>query len=274
MIPRGQGLDNRQPEPPSWAVDAKGTAPMPNERAADPGNRGSTIADPAGAAGPGSVDGRHLLLVGAGPGLGTAVARRFAVGGYRVTLVARSTDGLRDLAGTLADTGAEISTVAADAGDPDGLGARMRELYRGDGAPGVIVYSAVMGAPDRLLSSTAAHLQAAYSVDVIGAIVVAQVAAPAMRAAGFGTILVTGGGFADHPIPALATVSLGKAALRSAATILGADLAPDGIRVATLTIAGQIAAGTSFDPERIAERYWEVVHVDGPWQAEFRFTGE
>ena len=248
---------------------------MPNERAADPGNRGSTIADPAGAAGPGSVDGRHLLLVGAGPGLGTAVARRFAVGGYRITLVARSkSDGLRDLAGTLADTGAKISTVAADAGDPDGLGARMRELYRGDGAPGVIVYSAVMGAPDRLLSSTAAHLQAAYSVDVIGAIVVAQVAAPAMRAARFGTILVTGGGFADHPIPALATVSLGKAALRSALTMLGADLAPDGIRVATLTIAGQIAAGTSFDPERIAERYWEVVHVDGPWQAEFRFTGE
>jgi short-subunit dehydrogenase len=178
-----------------------------------------------------------------------AVARRFAVGGYRVTLVARSTDGLRDLAGTLADTGATINTVAADASDPDGLGARMRELYLGTGAPGVIIYNAVMGAPDRLLSSSAAHLQAAYSVDVIGAIVVAQVAAPAMRAAGSGTILVTGGGFAD-------------------------DLEPDGIRVATLTIAGQIAAGTSFDPERIAERYWEVVHVDGPWQAEFRFTGE
>jgi short-subunit dehydrogenase len=91
-----------------------------------------------------------------------------------------------------------------------------------NGAPGVIVYNAVMGTPDRLLSSSAAHLQAAYSVDVIGAIVVAQMAAPAMRAAGFGTILVTAGGFADHPIPALATVSLGKA-LRSAATMLGAD---------------------------------------------------
>ena len=55
-----------------------------------------------------------------------AVARRFAVGGYHVTLVARSTDGLRDLAGTLADTGAKINTIAADASDPDGLGARMR----------------------------------------------------------------------------------------------------------------------------------------------------
>jgi short-subunit dehydrogenase len=247
---------------------------MPHERAGDPGNRESTTADLAGAAGPGSVDDRHLLLVGAGPGLGLALARRFAVGGYRVTLVARSTDRLRGLAGALAGTGATITTIAADAGDPDGLGARMRELYAGNGAPGVIAYNAVMGAPDRLLSSTAAHLQAAYAVDVISAIVVAQAAAPAMRAAGSGTILVTGGGFADHPIPALATMSLGKAALRAAATMLGADLEPDGIRVATLTIAGQIAAGTSFDPERIAERYWDVVHTDGPWQAEFRYTGE
>jgi short-subunit dehydrogenase len=221
----------------------------------------------------GSIDRRHLLLLGAGPGLGEAVARRFAVGGYRVTLAARSTDGLGQLAGRL-DSGAGIDTISVDASDPEGLRARMTDLYRGDGAPGLIVYNAVMGAPDGLLSSSVAHLQAAYAVDVIGAIVVAQVAAPAMRAAGFGTIIVTGGGFADHPIPALATISLGKAALRSAATMLGADLEPDGIRVATLTIAGQIVAGTPFDPKPIAERYWEIVHADGPWQAEFRFTGE
>jgi short-subunit dehydrogenase len=221
-----------------------------------------------------SIDNRHLLLVGAGPGLGMAVARRFAEGGYRVTLVARSTDGLSDLADGLAGTGARIDTIAADASDPDGLGARMAELYNEHGAPGLIIYNAVMGAPDQLLSSSVEHLQTAYTVDVIGAIVVTQVATPAMRAAGSGTIMVTGGGFADYPIPALATVSLGKAALRSAATMLGADLEPDGIRVATLTIAGQIVAGTVFDPENIAKRYWDVVHSDDPWQAEFRFTGE
>jgi short-subunit dehydrogenase len=222
----------------------------------------------------GAIDRRHLLLVGAGPGLGLAVARRFAAGGYRVTLAARSTGRLDELARGLADTGSEINTIEADASDPEELRARMTELYRGDAAPGVVVYNAVMGAPDQLLTSTAAHLQEAYTVDVIGAIVVAQVAAPAMKAAGSGTIIVTGGGFADHPIPALATVSLGKAALRSAATMLGTDLSPHSIRVATLTIAGQIAAGTPFAPERIAERYWEVVQTDGPWQAEFRFTGE
>jgi short-subunit dehydrogenase len=222
----------------------------------------------------GVIDSLHLLLVGAGPGLGLAVARRFASGGYRVTLVARSRDRLGELASGLADTGAEVNTIKADASDPEDFGARMTELYRRDGAPGVVIYSAAMGAPDQLLSSTVAHLQEAYAVDVIGAIVVARSAAPAMKAAGFGTIIVTGGGFADHPIPALATLSLGKAALRSAATILGVDLGPDGIRVATLTIAGQIVAGTSFDPARIADRYWEVVHTDGPWKAEFRFTGD
>jgi short-subunit dehydrogenase len=191
-----------------------------------------------------------------------------------VTLVARRSDRLGELASRLADSGAEINTIEADASDPEEFGARMTELYRKDGAPGLVIYNAVMGTPDRLLSSTVAHLQEAHAVDVIGAIVVAQSAAPAMRAAGFGTIIVTGGGFADHPIPALATISLGKAALRSAATMLGDDLRPDGIRVATLTIAGQIAAGTAFDPARIAERYWEVVQADSPWKAEFRFTGE
>jgi short-subunit dehydrogenase len=221
-----------------------------------------------------TIDAHHLLLVGAGPGLGLAIARRFGAAGYKVSLVARSTDGLAELAHNLDDTGAEISTISADVSDPEGLRDQMDAIYRRHSAPGLIVYNAVMGAPDQLLSSSAAHLQEAYVVDVIGAVVVAQVAAPAMRAAGFGTILVTGGGFADHPISALATVSLGKAALRSAATMLGADLEPDGIRVATLTILGQIVAGTAFDPERIAERYWEVVHSDGPWQAEFHFPGE
>jgi short-subunit dehydrogenase len=221
-----------------------------------------------------SIDSRHLLLVGAGPGLGIAVARRFATGGYRVPLLARNEDGLEDLAGSLDDTGVQIDTIAADASDPEGLRTRMSDLYGAQDAPGLIIYNAVMGAPDKLLESSVEHLQTAYSVDVISAIVLAQVAAPAMRSAGNGTIIVTGGGFADHPIPALATISLGKAALRSAATILGADLEAHGIRVATLTIVGQIVPGTAFDPENIAKRYWDVVQTDGPWQSEFRFTGE
>src|SRR5580692_5975224 len=80
--------------------------------------------DDAGGDAVSSIDNRHLLLVGAGPGLGMAVARRFAEGGYRVTLVARSTDGLGGLARSLIDTGAQIDTITADASDPEGLRTR------------------------------------------------------------------------------------------------------------------------------------------------------
>jgi short-subunit dehydrogenase len=118
---------------------------------------GTSTSDPEGSGGVGTVDGSHLLLVGAGPGLGLAIARRFAVGGFRITLVARSTDGLADLVRSLSGTGAEIGTIAADASDPEGLGTRMTELYRAEGAPGVIIYNAVMGAPDQLLSASVAH---------------------------------------------------------------------------------------------------------------------
>jgi short-subunit dehydrogenase len=242
---------------------------MARAKTGEPAAAGSS-----GAVRAGSIDRGHLLLVGAGPGLGLAVARRFAAGGYRVTLAARSAGGLAELARSLDDTGAEVNTLEVDASSPEDLRARMTELYSDEGAPGVVIYNAVLGTPDQLLTSSVTHLQEAYAVDVIGAIVVAQQAAPSMKAAGFGRMIVTGGGFADHPIPALATVSLGKAALRSAATMLGADLGPDGIRVATLTIAGQIVPGTAFDPARIAERYWQIAQMDDPWQAEFRFTGE
>ena len=45
----------------------------------------------------GTVNRKHLLLIGAGLGLGMGITRRFAVGGYHITLLARSADGLRNL---------------------------------------------------------------------------------------------------------------------------------------------------------------------------------
>ncbi len=190
-----------------------------------------------------------------------------------MTLLARSADPVGDLADSLAAGGAVIDTLTADAGDPDDLRRTLASLYAQPDAPGLVVYSAADGRPDSLLGSDVDHIRQSYDVDVVGAVVATQVAATAMRAAGHGTILFTGGGFADHPVPALATLSLGKAALRSAATILGAELAEDRIRVGSVTIAGAISPGTPFDPDRIAEAYWGIVHTDGSWQSEFRFEG-
>jgi short-subunit dehydrogenase len=121
----------------------------------------------------------------------------------------------------------------------------LESLYNAPRAPTVLVYNASILAPDKILTSSVEHLRTAYDVDVLGGVVAAQVAAPVMRAAGTGTILFTGGGFADYPVPAFASLSTGKAALRSAATLIGAEVANDGVHVARVTIVGQVAPGTA-----------------------------
>jgi NAD(P)-dependent dehydrogenase (short-subunit alcohol dehydrogenase family) len=222
---------------------------------------------------PETVDPRHLLLVGAGPGVGAGVVRRFGREGFRSTLISRGKT-LDQLAPQLRSQGLQIEAVGADIEDLDGYRATLEAIFSAPGAPGVTVYNAAMPDPGQILDTTVGRLRTAYDVDVLGAVVAAQVAAPMLRSAGAGTLLFTSGGFADHPVPALASLSMGKAALRSAATLIAAGVKDDGIHAATITIAGQVAPGTAFDPDNIAELFW-TAHTDpaDAWQTEYRFTG-
>jgi NAD(P)-dependent dehydrogenase (short-subunit alcohol dehydrogenase family) len=222
---------------------------------------------------PESVDPRHLLLIGAGPGVGAGVVRRFGREGFRSTLMSRG-GTLEQLALEFRSDGLEIEAVRADIEDLDGYRATLEGIFRAPGAPGVTVYNAALPDPGEILDTTLARLRTAYAVDVLGAVVAAQVAAPVLRAAGTGTLLFTSGGFADYPVPALASLSIGKAALRSAATLIAAGVREDGIHAATITIAGSVGPGTAFDPDNIAELFW-TAHTDptDAWQTEYRFTG-
>jgi NAD(P)-dependent dehydrogenase (short-subunit alcohol dehydrogenase family) len=56
---------------------------------------------------PERVDSRHLLLIGAGPGVGAGVIRRFGREGFRSTLIARS-QGVEQLAAELRSDGLEV----------------------------------------------------------------------------------------------------------------------------------------------------------------------
>ena len=176
---------------------------------------------------PQSVDRHHLLLIGAGPGVGAGVVRRFGREGFRSTLIARS-ERLGQLAVELRSEGLEVEAISADIEDLDGYRATLERIFRAAGAPGVVVYNAALPDPGQILDITVERLRTAYDVDVIGAVVVAQVATPVLRAAGGGTLLVTSGGFADTPLPALASLSMGKAALRSAQTLIAAGVREHG----------------------------------------------
>src|SRR6202042_2069666 len=170
---------------------------------------------------PQSVDPRHLLLIGAGPGIGASVVRRFGREGFRSTIIARG-EKLEQLASELRSDGLEIEAVGADIADLDGYRATLERIFGAAGAPGVTVYNAALPDPGEILDTTLERLRTAHDVDVLGAVIAAQVAAPVLRPAGGGPLLLPRGGFADNPVPALASLSMGKAALRSAQTLVAA----------------------------------------------------
>ena len=211
------------------------------------------------------IDHHRAVVIGAGPGLGAGIARRFAREGFAVTLVARSRETLDPIADELRATGATVDAVTADAGDPAAFRAALAEVAE-QTAPGVVVYNIGLVVSDGLLTSDEDHLVHALTVDVVGALTAAQVFTPAMRADGRGTLLVTGGGPALYPDPAHGTLTIGKSALRSAVSVLHEELADDGVHVASVTVVGVIAPGTALDPDVLAEEYW-ALHAQprGEW---------
>lgn len=213
------------------------------------------------------IDRAHVVVVGAGPGIGAAVARRFAREGFAVTLVARTPETLAPLAGDLRGAGAQVDTVVADVADPEGLAAALAPVVAA--LPAVVVHNVGLVVGDDLLVDSPQHFAHALAVDVVGAVAVAQLFTPAMRAAGEGTFLVTGGGPALHPDRAHASLTLGKAALRNAVALLHEQLAEDGVHAAGVTVVGVVEPGTALDPDRIAETYWQL-HSEprGSWTAD------
>ncbi|MCI0749616.1 MAG: SDR family NAD(P)-dependent oxidoreductase [Nevskiales bacterium] len=195
------------------------------------------------------------LIVGAGPGIGQAVAVAFAREGCDVALLSRQAEKLEVLRPAIEKAGARVRCYSADAGDESALRGRLAEVCRDLGDPEVLIYNAAAlttGKPTALDSTTLAK---DFQVNVTGALVCVQALAPALRARGRGTVLLTGGGFAYEPAANYASLSLGKAALRNLTYSLAQELGASGIHVATVTVYGFVQPGTHFDPARIAEAY-------------------
>jgi NAD(P)-dependent dehydrogenase (short-subunit alcohol dehydrogenase family) len=125
---------------------------------------------------PESVDPRRLLLIGVGPGVGASVVRRFGREAFRTTLISGG-ERVEQLAPDPRSDGIEIEAVGADIEDLDGYRATLERIFRAPGAPGVAVYNAALPDPGEILDATVERLQTAYDVDVLGAVVAAQVAA-------------------------------------------------------------------------------------------------
>lgn len=203
------------------------------------------------------INPKHVLILGAGPGLSASVAQRFGREGFEVTLLARSEKNLTEVAERLRAENVTVNTVTGDAADTQQYRTTL-ESIAAEATPGVVIYNACVIAPADLLTVDVDFLHSTYAVDVLGAISAVQVFTPAMREGGAGTFIATGGYASLFPWWEYASIALDKAALRNAVTMLHDQLKPEGVHVAGVTITGPIAPGTPAAPEVLAESFWDL----------------
>jgi NADP-dependent 3-hydroxy acid dehydrogenase YdfG len=210
----------------------------------------------------------HLLVIGAGPGIAAATARRFGREGFAVGLVARRGEALAELAVPLVQDGVLVGRAPAEAGDPASLTAAVRLLVDTFGPADVLLYNVSVGRSAIVADLTPEDLLADLAAGAVGLQTAVRAVLPGMRERGSGTVLVTGGGSADRPIPTMATLGVQKAALRALVEVQARALAPEGIHVATVTIRGLVGEDEQIHPDRIAGLYAELVaETDGPPEA-------
>ncbi len=193
------------------------------------------------------------VIVGMGPGMGMALARRFGREGHRLGLFARRAELLTDLVDQLKAEGLDAHGHAVDAGDL----AEVKKILT-HANPDVLIYNASIfceALPSQLDPEAFITEFRAMGGGFLAAI---QAVLPAMKAKDKGTILLTGGGSALSPFASGASLSVGKAAQRSLLLSLAQELGDTGIHAATVTICGMIQEGTAFDPVKLAEHFWQL----------------
>ncbi|MEP6821264.1 MAG: SDR family NAD(P)-dependent oxidoreductase [Chthoniobacterales bacterium] len=209
---------------------------------------------------------RVAFIVGVGPGLGAALARRFAGEGFAVALVARSQDFTGELARELNLLGQKAVALTADASDPAQIVEAVARARQELGPIGVLIHNASSSSGDGLLGTSAEQFEQTWKIATLGAFVCARETAPDMIAEESGAMLFTGATSSVRGGGWLA-FSSAKFALRGLAQSLARELWPKGIHVAHVVIDGLIGDGDeneepSLDPARIAEAYFHLATQD------------
>jgi NADP-dependent 3-hydroxy acid dehydrogenase YdfG len=215
-----------------------------------------------------------IIIVGAGPGVGAATARRFAAAGYDIGLIARNPERLKALAESLSKGGAQVGWASAEVSDEAALGDVLRRMTKQTGRLDVLLYNAVSYRAAPATELSAQDLLTDLAIGTTSLLTAVHAVLPVLREQHTGTIIATGSAVADNPNPAAASLGVQKAALRNLVQALSCELTPEGIHVATVTIYGAIAEGTPFAPSAIAEIFAGLAEETGTDPANWRTVVE
>jgi NAD(P)-dependent dehydrogenase (short-subunit alcohol dehydrogenase family) len=199
------------------------------------------------------------VIAGVGPGLGLALARRFAREGYRLALMARRQERLDALAATLA-----ALPVACDLADPAAVASAFERVDRELGLPGCVIFNAGSFRPGSILDIAPKDFEDCWRTGCFAGFLVGREAARRM-ADRAGSILFTGATASLRGSARFVNLASPKFALRALAQSMARELGPRGVHVAHVVIDGMIDAspeGVAPDsrlaPDDIAEAYWQL----------------
>jgi len=204
-----------------------------------------------------------IAIVGAGPGMGLAIARTFGAQGYKVALLSRHPAKQESLVATLAKEGIEAAAFRADVLDRASIASGLAGVKQRFASVDVLEYSpADLGLPLASISQlTHDTIQIAFDFEVHGAFAAVEAVLPGMQARRAGTILFTTGASSVYPQMGnemFANFSIAGAALRAYARALHAALGPSGIQVGHVAIGAWIGKQPGTMPEVIAPLYWQL----------------
>lgn len=214
------------------------------------------------------------VVLGVGPGLGAAVAHRFAREGFAVGLMARSFEQLTQVQSEIEQSGGKALSVTVDATDPASVKAAFEQVRSQFGSPEVFVYNAGAFKMAGILELTPEQFEQNWKVNCFGAFLAVQQVLPAMVERGRGTILLTGATAAVRGSAKFAALAVGKFGLRALAQSLAREFGSQGIHVAHIIIDGMINTPrvramasqreehTLLSPEAIAQTYWQLYQQD------------
>lgn len=202
-----------------------------------------------------------IAIIGAGPGLGLATARRFGHEGFSVALVSRNQDKLQGLVAELAADGVTARAYPADIHDRPGLTSALGAVADDLGPIEVLQYSPV---PRRdflrpVLETSVDDLAAATEFSILGLAAVTAQVLPGMLQLGRGTILLVNGSSAANPNPKVAGTSVAFAGESAYGQMLHDALQPRDVHVGQLIIPGAIGGGDPlYAPDALADRLWSI----------------
>jgi short-subunit dehydrogenase len=230
---------------------------------------------------------KSIAIFGAGPGLGQAVARRYAQEGYAVVLVARRAQPLHPFAQGLIDAGATAHVITADLSATDAIPALAERIRATAGELDALYYAPTP--KDAFVPAAGLTPERARDfmpLAVYSLLALVQQFLPHMLEQGDGAILTAQGASAVRGLPNLSGPGPAQAAQRNYLQSLHAELAGKGIYVGMLYIGaiiensafhaqitdGKTAGrdwGPTVDPAHLAELLWNMHRAKGPAETSY-----